>query len=112
APAASAPPPAQPQKTMAFMVNPNGGPAVQALGWLVPVKGAQRGELFTLKPQTTIGTDPACDVVLIDPYMSSRHASIKVQNGAFVLEDLGSTNSTFVNDKRVTNHELVDNDFV
>ena len=113
---AAAPPPpgpAAPQKTMAFMVNTGGGPTMQLLGWLVPIKGAQRGELFTLKANNTIGTDPGvADVVLIDPYMSSRHAIIKAQGGVFVLEDLGSTNGTYVNDKKVSQHELVDNDFV
>jgi pSer/pThr/pTyr-binding forkhead associated (FHA) protein len=43
--------------------------------------------------------------------MSSRHATIRAQGGSFVLED-HSTNGTFVNDKKVTRHELVDSDFV
>jgi hypothetical protein len=100
-------------KTMAFMAGASGSPGMTLLGWLVPIKGAQRGELFTLKPQTMIGTDPSqCDVVLTDSYMSSKHATIKAQGGVFILEDLGSTNGTYVNDKKVKTHELVDNDFV
>ena len=109
APAAAAP---APQKTMAFMVGSGAGPAVQALGWLVVIKGSQRGELFTLKQLSVVGTEPGCDVVLLDPYMSSRHATIRVQGGVFILEDPGSTNGTFVNDRKVQKHELVDNDFV
>jgi hypothetical protein len=114
-PAAAAPGPAAPpapMKTMAFMAG--GGPAgqvMQLLGWLVPIKGAGRGELHTLKPQTVVGKDPTCDVVLADPFMSSRHATIKVANGVWVLED-HSTNGTFVNDKKIKTHELVDNDFL
>lgn len=103
------------QKTMAFMAGAAGGVGIQLCGWLVPIKGIQRGELFTLKTQTIIGTDPTqCDIVLTDGYMSSKHATIKAQGGVFVLEDLGSTNGTFVNgsDKRVKTHELVDNDYV
>jgi hypothetical protein len=100
-------------KTMAFMANPSGGGGMTLLGWLIPLKGSQRGELFTLKPQTLIGTDPSqCDVVLNDTYMSSKHATIKAQGGVFILEDLGSTNGTYVNDKKIKTHELVDNDFV
>ncbi|WP_428268835.1 FHA domain-containing protein [Haliangium sp.] len=98
-------------KTQAFMV---GGPdgSRQLLGWLVPVDGPQRGELYTLAPKSLIGTEPTCHIVLIDSYMSSQHAEIKAENGVWVLQDLGSTNGTYVNDQRVSQHELVDNDFI
>jgi two-component system, cell cycle response regulator len=95
------------------MLDAGGGAgSMQLLGWLVPVSGAQKGQLFTLAPHTTIGTDPKCQVVLTDGYMSSRHAEIKAEGGVWVLKDLGSTNGTYVNDRRVDKHELVDNDFV
>ena len=113
--AAAQQPPAASSKTQAFMINagaPMGAPGVQLLGWLVPLKGPLRGELFTLAPQSVIGTDPTCTVVLQDGYMSSHHAEIVAQNGVWVLRDLGSTNGTQVNDKRVNQHELVDNDFI
>jgi hypothetical protein len=101
-------------KTAAFVINPSGGGGggIQLLGWLVPLQGSQRGELFTLTPHSTIGTDPTCTVVLHDKFMSSKHAEIKAEGGVWVLKDLGSTNGTYVNDKRVDKHELVDNDFV
>lgn len=105
--------PAAPAKTQAFMIDPGGsGNSVQLLGWLVPVQGPQRGELFTLAPHSSIGTDPMCTVCLADQYMSSSHAEIKAEGGVWVLKDLGSTNGTFVNDNRVDQQELVDNDFV
>lgn len=108
---AQAPAPAA-QKTQAFMLDPVSAGSVQLLGWLVPVKGPQRGELYTLAPHSIIGTDPTCQIVLADQYMSSKHAEIKAEGGVWVLRDLGSTNGTYVNDKRVDQHELVDNDFV
>ena len=105
--------PAAPAKTQAFMIDPGGsGNSVQLLGWLVPVQGPQRGELFTLAPSSSIGTDPMCTVCLADQYMSSQHAEIKAENGVWVLKDLGSTNGVYVNDNRVDKQELVDNDFV
>ena len=112
--AAAAQPPAASKKTQAFMINAGAAasPGVQLLGWLVPLKGPLRGELFTLAPQSVIGTDPTCTVVLQDGYMSSHHAEIVAQGGVWVLRDLGSTNGTQVNDKPVTQHELVDNDFI
>ena len=102
--------PASP-KTQAFQLNAVGA-SVQLMGWLVPIQGPQRGELFTLAPHSVIGTDPTCQVVLADNYMSSQHAEIKAENGIWLLKDLGSTNGTMVNDKRVDTHELVDNDFI
>ena len=100
-------------KTQAFVIDAQGGPgSMQLLGWIVPLQGAQRGELFTLSPTTTIGTDPKCTVVLNDKFMSSKHAEIKAENGVWVLRDSGSTNGTYVNNRRVDRHELVDNDFI
>jgi len=50
--------------------------------------------------------------VLTDKFMSSKHAEIKAENGVWVLRDSGSTNGTYVNNRRVDRHELVDNDFI
>jgi hypothetical protein len=100
-------------KTQAIMMDAAGqGSGLQLLGWLVSVRGPQRGELFTLAPHTSIGTDANCTVVLHDQYMSAQHAEIKAEGGSWILRDLKSTNGTYVNDKRVEHHELVDNDFV
>ena len=88
-----------------------GAAGVQQLGWVVPLKGPHRGELITLKAVSVVGKDPTCDVVFNDPFMSGRHATIRAQASGFVLED-HSTNGTFVNDKKIRTHELVDSDFV
>jgi hypothetical protein len=110
---AGAAPAAGPMKTQAIMMDAAGiGSGVQLLGWLVPLKGPLRGELFSLAPNTVVGTEPSCNVVLIDQYMSNHHAEIKAEGGVWILRDLKSTNGTYVNDKRVEQHELVDNDFV
>jgi hypothetical protein len=103
------PPPGPGVRTMAIMAG--GATGQGAIGWLVCLKGTNRGELITLKPQSVVGKDPTCDVVLSDPFMSGRHATIRANNGVFVLED-HSTNGTWVNDKKIKTHELVDSDFV
>ena len=111
--AAAAPAKLQKMKTMALVVDGAGAAGgIQLLGWLIPIQGPQKGELFTLSPVTVIGTTPDCNVCLQDKFMSSKHAEIKAENGNWILRDLGSTNGTFVNDKRIDKHELVDNDFV
>jgi hypothetical protein len=105
--------PATKAKTQAFVLDSMGGPgSLQLLGWIIPLQGSQRGELFTLVPVTSIGTDPKCNVVLNDKFISSRHAEIKAENGVWVLRDSGSTNGTYVNNRRVDRHELEDNDFI
>lgn len=110
--AAAAPAPAS-HKTQAFMIDSSGASGhMQLLGWLVPLSGPQRGELYTLAPTSSVGTDPSCTVVLQDQYMSSHHAEIKAEGGVWVLKDLGSTNGTYVNDQRIDQRELVDNDLV
>jgi hypothetical protein len=111
--AQAAAPPKGPLKTQAFKMDATGRPdQAQLIGWLVPLQGANRGQLYTLSPMTSIGNDPGCTICLEDRFMSSKHAEIKVENGVWVLKDLGSTNGTYVNNKRVDKHELVDNDFV
>jgi hypothetical protein len=56
---------------------------------------------------TTIGRDPACDIVLMnDNSVSKKHAVIKTVGNKSTLEDLGSTNGTFIEDKRIARHEL------
>jgi hypothetical protein len=111
--AAAAPAKLQAMKTQAFVMDATGGPSgVQLLGWIVPLQGPQRGELFTLSPNTSIGTDAKCTVCLNDKFMSSKHAEIKAENGIWVLRDSGSTNGTYVNNRRIDKHELVDNDFI
>jgi FHA domain len=100
-------------RTQAMRVDAAGaGSGMQLCGWLVAVKGAQRGELYTLDPVTSVGTDPACTIVLSDRYMSARHCEIRAEGGAWMLRDLKSTNGTYVNDKRIEQRELLDSDYL
>jgi hypothetical protein len=80
---------------------------VMASGWsqatLVVREGAQAGTSFPLPPRATeIGRDETADISLQDPEMSRRHVRISWQEGRYILEDLNSTNGTFLNDTRVT----------
>jgi pSer/pThr/pTyr-binding forkhead associated (FHA) protein len=77
--------------------------ASSGAGRLVVSAGPLRG---TTVPLTTssilIGRAPSCTLVLDDDYSSSRHARIFPQNGSWFVEDLGSTNGTYVDDQRIS----------
>ena len=49
-----------------------------------------------------IGRAPVCELVIASPEMSRQHARVRVTRTKVILEDLGSTSGTFVDDKRIT----------
>lgn len=87
-----------------------GGGGARLVAWLIPLDGPQGGQLLELRGRAVVGTAPDCDVVVTDASVSGRHAEFSAQGGVVRVSDLGSTNGTFVNEKRVQNAELVDGD--
>jgi ABC-2 type transport system ATP-binding protein len=69
---------------------------------LVIVEGQDVGRELPLAGTILIGRDPSADVVLADTEVSSRHASLAPVDGGIAVEDLGSTNGTYVNGQRVS----------
>jgi pSer/pThr/pTyr-binding forkhead associated (FHA) protein len=61
---------------------------------------------FPLEGWLTVGRAATSDIVLDEPFVSSTHARLFLRGQFYVVEDLGSTNGTFVNDKPVTEAEL------
>lgn len=85
--------------------------AQDVVGWIVALNGALRGRDFRLVTgRNVIGTAADCDIVLTDPYLSSKHMAIRHEDGRFTLIDLDSTNGTYLNDRRCSKDELIDND--
>jgi hypothetical protein len=80
------------------------------MGWMMGLTGKYKDQTFKLKDRTVVGTAADCDVVIEDGFMSGRHCEIRKVDGGFKLVDLGATNGVIVNDKRVKEHFLVDND--
>ena len=61
----------------------------------------RRGRTFAMTEEMTIGRAAGCAVSIEDPLISQLHARLFRRDGQYFIEDLGSTNGTFVNRKRV-----------
>lgn len=70
---------------------------------LVVTAGGLAGTSLRLKPGgTLIGRNPECALVLDDDYASGRHCRVFHDGSGWVVEDLGSTNGTFVGNRPIT----------
>jgi Inner membrane component of T3SS, cytoplasmic domain len=71
--------------------------------FLVVTAGALKGTSLDLsQQQITLGRANDATLVLNDDYASSRHARIFPQDGQWIVEDLGSTNGTYLDRQKVT----------
>jgi len=62
----------------------------------------QAGLDFTVNDSLVLGRSEQSDIVLEDPYASEFHLRLTAKEGRLVVTDLGSTNGTYVNGRRVT----------
>ena len=59
------------------------------------------GQTYELKDNSVIGRSSQNDVALDDSFASSSHARIRKKNNQFILEDLGSTNGTYLEGEKL-----------
>jgi pSer/pThr/pTyr-binding forkhead associated (FHA) protein len=70
---------------------------------LLVTGGSLVGTTITLgEQQITVGRASDATLVLTDDYASTRHARLFPQNGEWIVEDLGSTNGTYLDRQKVT----------
>jgi pSer/pThr/pTyr-binding forkhead associated (FHA) protein len=69
--------------------------------------GLSAGVSFTLNGGVTIGRSPQTDIPIDDRFASGRHARIYERDGFSYIEDMGSTNGTYLNGKRLDTPELL-----
>ena len=79
---------------------------------LLKFKNSEIKTVETDKGEITIGRNPGNDIHIDNLGVSKQHAKISKQDGAYVIEDLNSTNGTFINNKRIAKAILNDNDEV
>jgi len=76
--------------------------ALAAKGQLLVVEPPeQRGRAYPVVGELNIGRAPGCQLVIEDTYVSQVHARVYGREGNYVVEDLGSTNGTYLNRKKV-----------
>jgi hypothetical protein len=80
---------------------------------IVSVEGVEVKHVYLTKDVTTLGRKPDNDIVLDNAAISGRHCKFELKGLADVfVEDVGSTNGTFINNKRIKRHKLEDDDVI
>jgi pSer/pThr/pTyr-binding forkhead associated (FHA) protein len=72
-------------------------------GWLVVEAGGglEKGERFDLFGGVSIGRSPQADIRIEDRFASQIHSRIYARGGNYYVEDMNSTNGTFLNSERL-----------
>jgi hypothetical protein len=87
-----------------------------SFAWLAAINGPWAGHLFRLNPKgTVLGRDARSDIILDDEAVSNLHAKVRQEGEEdnrpkFYIQDLASTNGTFVNGEAITKCPLKDGD--
>jgi pSer/pThr/pTyr-binding forkhead associated (FHA) protein len=81
----------------------SGGARAGAVRLKVVEPAATRGQVYDVGDEITVGRATGCQIALADDtYVSQLHARVFRKDGQVFLEDLGSTNGTFLNRKKVS----------
>jgi hypothetical protein len=89
-----------------------GEPLPSFFAWLVYIDEEEKPlhDVRLTRQKTVIGKSTDADIQLNDQFASKLHAVIYFEEGKFFISDLGSTNHTLVNEKKIMNEELKDGD--
>ena len=102
-------------ETRILTTTPKPPPAGQRGACLVHIypSGPNLGSRYTLgDTPLVVGRDDTSDICINDDSVSRRHACIQPTSQGYGVLDLQSTNGTFVNDARVSMHQLKDGDYL
>jgi pSer/pThr/pTyr-binding forkhead associated (FHA) protein len=70
--------------------------------------GPTVGKIFPLDaPEISIGRDAVNTIAINDSEVSRRHARMELRGSAYVIQDLGSTNGTFINGTRISGMQVL-----
>ena len=68
---------------------------------ILSLRGRELDKFLVGKGKVVIGRMPDCDIKIDNPAISRRHAAVEFQGEGYTLADMGSSNGTFLNGKRV-----------
>jgi pSer/pThr/pTyr-binding forkhead associated (FHA) protein len=91
----------------------DGGEGQEGVQWALRfISGKYQGGEFPLRPnrEIIIGRSSDLDMVLVEDMVSRKHAKITTDEHVVTIQDLGSTNGTFVNGEKVRKADLKDGD--
>lgn len=90
------------------------GTALMELGtgsWsLVADSGPEKGQVIPIMDRVEIGRALECDISILEPALSRKHAELELVGDDLVLRDLGSINGTYVNGEKIDEVKLKDGD--
>ena len=94
------------QREMRMRLPSNQPGTTNSFGRLRVVRSGSDGRLrlgaqVPLQPETSVGSQPGNDLVLRDRFVSGHHARLRWDGVSWWVDDLNSTNGTFVNQQRV-----------
>jgi hypothetical protein len=95
------------------MVSDGGAGGAESSQWALRfISGKYQGGEFPLRPhrEIIIGRSSDLDMVLVEDMVSRKHAKITTDETTVTIQDLGSTNGTFVNGEKVRKADLKDGD--
>ena len=100
----------EPPKAVAAPVKKHGKPGRRAvprkasgqLALRILVPPEMKGRTFPLAEEITLGRAAGCQVTIDDTYASQLHARVFQRDGTVYVEDLGSTNGTYLNRSKVS----------
>ncbi len=80
--------------------------------WFEVLQGATRGKEYILYgSRNIVGSSPKCDIVLVkDADVSSQHAEVYADKNRFFIRELPNTKGIWLGNRKVSNHELKNND--
>ena len=97
--------------TRTRLLNPSDASGFAGAPSLVVIRGQQLGRRIDLGAgPVLIGRSPDCDVLIAERSVSRAHCRVFQQDQGYWVEDLGSTNASFVNDVKIERRQLVDGD--
>ncbi len=80
-------------------------------GWsIVADSGPEKGQVIAVKEKILIGRALECDISILEPELSRRHAELDLIGDELTLKDLGSSNGTYVNADKIAEVVLKDGD--